>query len=98
MKLQYGVYNCYYYYYYYYYYFFHCGVYTFLFLLLCFYKSLKVDLNLLQAAEHLDDEEVEDEETALENFTTSVDNEETDEFIAFRTSIQGITTSASFSE
>lgn len=43
-----------------------------------------------QAADHLDDEEeVEDEETALENFTTSVDNEETDEYIAFRTSMQG---------
>ena len=44
----------------------------------------------LQAAEHLDDEDdVEDEETALENFTTAVDNEETDEYIAFRTSLQG---------
>ena len=44
----------------------------------------------VQAADHLDDEEeVEDEETALENFTTSVDNEETDEYIAFRTSMQG---------
>ena len=32
---------------------------------------------------------MEDEETALENFTTSVDNEETDEYIAFRTSMQG---------
>ena len=43
-----------------------------------------------QAADHLDDEEeVEDEETALENFTTSVDNEETDEYIAFRISMQG---------
>ena len=43
-----------------------------------------------QAADHLDDEDdVEDEETALENFTTTVDNEETDEYIAFRTSMQG---------
>ena len=32
---------------------------------------------------------MEDEETALENFTTSVDNEETDEYIAFRISMQG---------
>jgi len=36
---------------------------------------------------------VEDEETALENFTTSVDNEETDEYIAFRTSMQALQTS-----
>ena len=44
----------------------------------------------MQAADHLDDEDdVEDEETALENFTTSVDNEETDEYIAFRNSLQG---------
>ena len=43
----------------------------------------------MQAADHLDDEDdVEDEETALENFTTSVDNEETDEYIAFRNSLQ----------
>ncbi|XP_020624379.1 importin-7-like [Orbicella faveolata] len=47
-----------------------------------------------KAADHLDDEEeVEDEETALENFTTSVDNEETDEYIAFRTSMQALQTS-----
>ena len=44
----------------------------------------------MQAADHLDDDDdVEDEETALENFTTSVDNEETDEYIAFRTSLEG---------
>ena len=44
----------------------------------------------VQAADHLDDDDdVEDEETALENFTTSVDNEETDEYIAFKTSMQG---------
>lgn len=44
----------------------------------------------MQAADHLDDEEdVEDEETALENFTTSIDNEETDEYITFRNSMQG---------
>jgi len=48
-------------------------------------------LPLLQAAEHLDDEDVEDEETALENFTTAVDNDETDEYIAFRSSLQGKT-------
>ncbi|KAL9955530.1 hypothetical protein ACROYT_G036866 [Oculina patagonica] len=47
-----------------------------------------------KAAEHLDDDDdVEDEETALENFTTSVDNEETDEYIAFRTSMQALETS-----
>ena len=44
----------------------------------------------MQTADHLDDEEdVEDEETALENFTTSIDNEETDEYITFRNSMQG---------
>ena len=44
----------------------------------------------VQAADHLDDEDdLEDEETALENFTTAVDNEETDEYIAFWTSMQG---------
>lgn len=44
-----------------------------------------------KAADHLDDEDdVEDEETALENFTTSVDNEETDEYIAFRNSLQAL--------
>lgn len=49
-------------------------------------------LNSFQAAEHLDDDDVCEEETALENFTTSVDTEEIDEFIAFRTSLQGILT------
>lgn len=44
----------------------------------------------LKAAEHLDDDDVCEEETALENFTTAVDNEEIDEFIAFRTSLQGL--------
>ncbi|XP_015762265.1 PREDICTED: importin-7-like [Acropora digitifera] len=44
----------------------------------------------LKAAEHLDDDDVCEEETALENFTTSVDTEEIDEFIAFRTSLQGL--------
>lgn len=44
----------------------------------------------VQAADHLDDEDdLEDEETALENFTTAVDNEETDEYIAFWNSMQG---------
>lgn len=52
----------------------------------------QVVLNLFQAAEHLDDDDVVEEETALENFTTSVDNEEIDEFIAFRTSLQGTLT------
>lgn len=44
----------------------------------------------LKAAEHLDDDDGCEEETALENFTTSVDTEEIDEFIAFRTSLQGL--------
>lgn len=44
-----------------------------------------------KAADHLDDEEdIEDEETALANFTTSIDNDETDEYIAFRTSLQAL--------
>jgi len=46
-----------------------------------------------KAAEHLDDEDVEDEETALENFTTAVDNDETDEYIAFRSSLQALQSS-----
>ena len=57
------------------------------------FKQLNTDVLLLQAAQHLDDEEdVEDEETALENYTTAVDNEETDEYIAFKTSLQGTVT------
>ncbi|KAJ7371004.1 importin-7 [Desmophyllum pertusum] len=53
-------------------------------------KRYAVTMEMQIAAEHLDDEDdVEDEETALENFTTAVDNEETDEYIAFRTSLQG---------
>ena len=53
---------------------------------------------MLQAADHLDDEEdIEDEETALANFTTSIDNDETDEYIAFRTSLQGVTVWNDFS-
>ena len=38
-----------------------------------------------------DEEDIEDEETALANFTTSIDNDETDEYIAFGTSLQGMT-------
>ena len=55
-----------------------------------FESNVKSSFVLVQAADHLDDEEdVEDEETALENFTTSIDNEETDEYITFRNSMQG---------
>ena len=62
------------------------------------YSNKLIDLYLLQAADHLDDEEdIEDEETALANFTTSIDNDETDEYIAFRTSLQGMTVCNDFS-
>ena len=62
------------------------------------YSNKLIDLHLLQAADHLDDEEdIEDEETALANFTTSIDNDETDEYIAFRISLQGITVCNDFS-
>lgn len=44
-----------------------------------------------------DEEDIEDEETALANFTTSIDNDETDEYIAFRTSLQGMTVCNDFS-
>lgn len=44
-----------------------------------------------------DEEDIEDEETALANFTTSIDNDETDEYIAFRTSLQGMTVGNDFS-